>query len=138
MVEQASRPELILVVDDDPYVAEMATEALLHAGYGALFALDGYAGMSKLEQHQDIDLLFTDVVMPGIDGFRLADMATARRPNLKVLYATAYVGLARELDAAGELHGRILDKPYRPAALVAAVRDALDRGSPLPRQPSLS
>ena len=127
MVERPSRAEFILVVDDEPFVAEMATEALVHAGYDALFALDAYSGMRKLEQHQEIDLLFTDVVMPGMDGFRLADMATARRPTLRVLYTTAYVGLARELSAAGELHGRILDKPYRPDSLVAAVREALDR-----------
>lgn len=125
MVERSSRAEFVLVVDDEPFVAEMATEALLHAGYGAAFALDAYSGMRILEQHQEIDLLFTDVVMPGIDGFRLADMAVARRPKVKVLYATAYVGLARELGAAGELHGRILDKPYRPGDLVAAIREVL-------------
>ncbi len=128
MAERSSRLEFILVVDDEPAVAEMATEALLHAGYGATFALDAYAGMRKLEQYPDVDLLFTDVVMPGIDGFRFADMATARRPSLRVLYTTAYVGLARELSAAGELHGRILDKPYRPDTLVSAIRETLGHG----------
>jgi CheY-like chemotaxis protein len=125
MPYRASTPAFILVVDDEPAVAEMATETLLHAGYHASFALDAYSGMRALEQQPDIDLLFTDIVMPGIDGFRLADMATSRRPGLKVLYATAYVGLSRELLAAGEIHGRILDKPYRPAQLISAVREAL-------------
>jgi CheY-like chemotaxis protein len=125
MSSRASRPAFVLVVDDEPTVAEMATEVLLHAGYHATYALDAYSGMRELEQHADIDLLFTDIVMPGIDGFRLADMATSRRPGLKVLYATAYVGLSRELLAAGEVHGRILDKPYKPAELVSAVREAL-------------
>ena len=118
--------DFVLVVDDEPTVAEMATEALREAGYRALFALDAFAGMGQLESNKDIGLLFTDIVMPGIDGFRFADMATARRPWLKVLYTTGYMGLVRELQVAGELHGQILDKPYRPAALVAAVRRALD------------
>ena len=125
MADSSGASDFVLVVDDEPMVAEMATEALLHAGYRALFALDAYSGMGQLERNTEIDLLFTDVVMPGIDGFRFADMATARRPRLRVLYTTGYVGLARELQAAGELHGGILDKPYRPDSLVAAVRRAL-------------
>jgi DNA-binding NtrC family response regulator len=125
VAEGASHSDFVLVVDDEPMVAEMAAEALMQAGYRALFALDAYAGMGQLERNSEIDLLFTDVVMPGIDGFRLADMATARRPWLRVLYTTGYLGLARELQAAGELHGAILDKPYRPDSLVAAVKRAL-------------
>ena len=125
MVDIASHSDFVLVVDDEPMVAEMAAEALMQAGYRALFAVDAYTGMGQLERNSEIDLLFTDVVMPGIDGFRLADMATARRPWLRVLYTTGYLGLARELQAAGELHGSILDKPYRPDSLVAAVRRAL-------------
>ena len=125
MLDAISHSDFILVVDDEPMVAEMATEALLLAGYRAMFALDAYDGMGQLERNSEIDLLFTDVVMPGIDGFRLADMATARRPWLRVLYTTGYIGLARELQAAGELHGAILDKPYRPDSLVEAVKRAL-------------
>ena len=121
----AARRKNVLVVDDDQSVAELATETLLRAGFGALFAFDAYAGMRTLEQNKGIELLFTDVVMPRVDGFRFADMATARWPTLRVLYATAHVGLARELHAAGELHGRILDKPYRAASLLAAVKASL-------------
>src|SRR5262249_19201854 len=129
MIERSSRPECILVVDDEPSIAEMAMETLLHAGYTAICALDAYSGIQALEQRDDIDLLFTDIVMPGVDGFRLADMATSRRPGLRVLYTTGYVGLARELQAAGEIHGRILDKPYRPDVLISAVRDVLEEAA---------
>ena len=82
--------------------------------------------MDTLSAEPNIRLLFTDVVMPRIDGFKLADMAKMVRPDLAILYATGYIGLAQEISDAGETYGRILDKPYRPDQLVAAVREALD------------
>lgn len=125
-------PEGILVVDDEPTIAEMATEALLHAGYFATFALDAESALDKLRHAARLNLLFTDVVMPRIDGFKLAAMATLMQPDLRVLYATGYVDLASRLTAAGEPRARIIPKPYRPGDLVAAVRMMLDgnRGRP--------
>jgi DNA-binding NtrC family response regulator len=125
-----SPAESVLVVDDDVSVAEMATQALVEAGFNAKMSLDANSAMDALSSNPNIGLLFTDVVMPRIDGFKLADMAKMCRPDLTILYATGYIGLAREISDAGETHGRILDKPYRPDQLVAAVRDALkQRGS---------
>ena len=118
--------DMILVVDDDAAVAEMATQALIEAGFSAKMSLDAGAAMDTLSAEPNIRLLFTDVVMPRIDGFKLADMAKIFRPDLAILYATGYIGLAQEISDAGETYGRILDKPYRPDQLVAAVREALD------------
>ena len=118
--------EMILVVDDDVAVAEMATQALVEAGFDAKMSLDAGSAMDALSTEPDIRLLFTDIVMPRVDGFKLADMAKMYRPDLAILYATGYIGLAQEISDAGETYGRILDKPYRPDELVAAVREALD------------
>jgi CheY-like chemotaxis protein len=124
--------EGILVVDDEPLIAEMATEALLRAGYFATFALDAQSALEKLRDTIHLDLLFTDVVMPKIDGFKLAAMATVMQPDLRVLYASGYVDLARQLTAAGEPSAGILAKPYRPGDLIAAVRMMLagEKGRP--------
>ena len=73
--------------------------------------------------HPEIGLLFTDVVMPGVDGFRFADMAKTQRPDLRVLYAT---GFADRIQAYhGAVHGPILAKPYRMGELLAAIDRAL-------------
>lgn len=125
MTVHPSRLKSILVVDDEPAVARLACDILEDAGFDVRCAYDAYSGMQALEQGE-VDLLFTDIVMPRVDGFKFADMATSRRPRLKVLYTTAYIGLAQELAAAGEVHGRILDKPYRPGELVHAIEEALE------------
>ena len=117
--------QVILVVDDEPLVAELAVETLLHAGYLVTFALDAASALKILQENTEIELLFADVVMPGTDGFKLAAQAAKLRPGLKVLYASGHVDLARQLIAVGEAPGQILEKPYRPSELVIAVRTTL-------------
>jgi len=80
----------ILIVDNDDDIRDLAETVLRRAGYPVLTAADGVSAFRLLERHPEIDLLFTDIVMPKIDGLMLADMAKLRRPHLKVLYATAY------------------------------------------------
>ncbi|HLG88821.1 MAG TPA: response regulator [Alphaproteobacteria bacterium] len=126
-MESFRHPAHILVVDDEPRIAEIATEMLLHAGFIANFALDAAAAIQVVKDAPKLDLLFTDIVMPKINGFRLAAMSITLRQELRILYATAYGDLAGQLVAAGEPSAHIVNKPYRQDDLIEAVRDTLRR-----------
>ena len=117
------RAPTVLVVDDDPDVRELAAGMLREAGHAVLEASTGQEAVVLFEAHPEIDLIFTDIVMPGIDGFRVADVAKTRRPEVKILYATGFSGRAAEY--LGVVHGEILPKPYRGPQLAAAVERAL-------------
>ena len=114
---------LILVVDDDDGVRELASAILQEAGYRVLEAETGQRAIVLFEANPDIDLIFTDLVMPGLDGFKLADMTKFKRPDIKILYATAFMDLAYE--KLGVVHGHILKKPYRPNQLEQVVKETL-------------
>jgi CheY-like chemotaxis protein len=114
---------LILVVDDEPDVRELAEFVLSDAGHFVLTAKDGAEAIELVERKPDIALIFTDLVMPRMDGIELAAMARARRPHIKILYTTGFMDFAKA--KAGALHGPILGKPYRPSQLEAEVRTLL-------------
>jgi CheY-like chemotaxis protein len=110
----------ILVVDDEEGMLKVAATILRREGYQIHTARDGREGITTLRENPGIALLFTDIKMPGIDGFMLADMAKVRRPDLKVLYAT---GFSDEVSTRpGVRHGKILEKPYDPQQLREEVR----------------
>ena len=115
----------ILVVEDDELVREFAVRLIKSLGYPVACAADGMEAMRIIEESSTIDLLFTDIVMPGVDGIILADMVKQRRPMLKILYTTGYRDIARAKSEAGILHGRIIEKPYRPAELESEIRRLL-------------
>src|ERR1700679_3934668 len=75
---------LILVVDDDDAVRELAATILQDAGYRVLEAESGQRAIQLFEAHPDIGLIFTDIAMPGLDGFKLADIAKFRRPATRI------------------------------------------------------
>ncbi len=108
----------ILLVEDDPEVREIATEALEGSGYQVFAAEDAHQALSILQRGVPIDALFTDVVMPhGVDGVELANQARALRPDLPVLLASGYAReTLRTLDAAHE-DTPFIAKPYRMAEL---------------------
>ncbi|MBI3512920.1 MAG: response regulator [Proteobacteria bacterium] len=109
----------LLVVDDDPDVREIVALSLRTAGHVVLEAANAGEAIPLLRQHAEIELIFTDIVMPGTDGFRFADMAKAQRPDVRVLYTT---GFADRVEAYhGAVHGPILAKPYRMGELLAAI-----------------
>ena len=116
-------PEPILVVEDDDDVRNYAVAVLEGAGYAVLTARDAVEAFVLLEEHPNIGLMFTDVVMPRIDGLMLADMARLRHPSLRVLYTTGYMD--RVARQPGYRYGALLTKPYRSAQLEEAVRDSL-------------
>src|SRR5260221_9941046 len=114
----------VLVVDDEESMVDLAAAILRRAGYQVLTARDGHAAITALRENPGIALLFTDIKMPGIDGFMLADMAKVRRPDLKVLYVT---GFGDEVSTRpGVRHGKVLAKPYDPQQLREEVRLLLD------------
>lgn len=119
--------ETILLVEDDALVRQFAYDQLTELGYNVLVAEGGPAALEILERHSDIALLFTDVVMPGMDGWELADRALAILPELKILYTSGYM----EDDAPAhewlEKRVDLLRKPYRRAVLSTKVREMLDK-----------
>ncbi|TMJ72368.1 MAG: response regulator, partial [Alphaproteobacteria bacterium] len=87
----SGRGEMILFVEDDADVRIFATDLLRELGYDVLAAATGMEGLSLLEAHPEVRLLFTDVALPGgMTGRQLADQAVQRHPGLKVLYTTGY------------------------------------------------
>jgi PAS domain S-box-containing protein len=117
--------ETILVVEDDALVRNFVTVQLQGLGYNALAAPDGPTALAKLRNGEHVDLLFTDVVMPGgMSGRQLADEAEKIRPGMKVLYTSGY---ADTIMTEGRLDDGVLllPKPYRKGDLARMVRLAL-------------
>jgi CheY-like chemotaxis protein len=113
----------ILAVDDEDGMLDLAAVIFRRAGYNVVMARSGFEAIEALHDNPGITLLFTDIKMPGIDGFMLADMAKLSRPDLKVIYATGY---SDEVNTKpGVRHGTILEKPYSPERLREEVRLAL-------------
>lgn len=111
-------PRTILVVDDDADVRDYACAVLEDAGYRIIDAPDGETALAHLRNEAEVDLLFTDVVMPGLNGFEVARRAQEEVPGLKVLFTSGY---ATDLTAAG----RLLRKPYRPSQLAGEIAAVL-------------
>ncbi|WP_225421164.1 CHASE domain-containing protein [Sphingomonas parva] len=119
--------ELVLVVEDEEQVRDMATEALRDLGYSVVAAAGGEEALAMMAERGDITLLFTDIVMPGMNGRRLAEEARARRPDLKILFTTGYTPDAADNGGNGAAAGATLQKPYGRAELARRVRRALDQ-----------
>jgi CheY-like chemotaxis protein len=127
---------IVLVVDHDRNARRAAVSALEDAGHRVLAARNGGEAIALMDRHAGIDLLLTEVVMPGIGGFMLADIARVRRPEIKVLYATG----SREIAGlkVERLAGALLAKPLAADALRDAVDQALHAEPiPPPAQPPL-
>ena len=104
---RSEQGETVLVVDDEPSVRMLVTDVLGDLGYVAIEAADSVAGLKVLESNTRIDLLVTDVGLPGgMNGRQMADAARVRRPDLKVLFVTGYAenAVLRE-RAFGPRHG---------------------------------
>jgi len=104
--------ETVLVVEDDPAVRLMVIEALRELGYTTIEAADDRAAMPVLESEQQIDLLVTDVGLPGLNGRQIADFARLQRKNLRVLFITGYAEDAAMRDGFLEPGMEILAKPF--------------------------
>jgi CheY-like chemotaxis protein len=113
----------VLLVDDEPDLRAVVAYVLAEEGYHVLVADGAEGALALLRSPASIDLLFTDIAMPGTDGLALADAAKSLRPDLRVLYTSAYGA-----DAASHAtvrYGPVLEKPWRPAQLQAMLRELL-------------
>ncbi|MCW3835951.1 CHASE3 domain-containing protein [Sphingomonas canadensis] len=123
---QAAPGEVVLVVEDEERVRELSVDALRELGYTVIDAPDAERALDLLRGDQRVDLLFTDIVMPGMDGRRLADAARAARPGLCVLYTTGYTRNAIVHNGVLDHDVQFLAKPFTVTQLAAKVRSVLD------------
>jgi two-component system cell cycle sensor histidine kinase/response regulator CckA len=115
-----SGPYTILFVEDDEGVRESTAAILARHGFRLLVAQSSAEALRLLGQAQ-VDVLFTDVVMPGLNGIELAKHAKRLKPDLKIMFMTAYYSRAAE----AQQFGRLLFKPVRDAQIVAELSDLL-------------
>lgn len=112
-----TRRPTVLIVEDEALVREVMCLEFRDAGFEVIEAGDSDAAISHIDSDQPIDLLFTDIRLPGQrDGFGLADAARARRPELPVIYATGFTPDEVRLVP----NSRFFRKPYWPRAVVEA------------------
>jgi CheY-like chemotaxis protein len=123
--ERAGKGERILLAEDEANVRELAADALRELGYHVLEASDVPDALRIAAKEEDIDLLFTDVMLPGSrTGVDLALELRRERPDLPVLFATGYSDRAVLSRWPGKI--RLLAKPYAPAVMAQQVRACLD------------
>jgi two-component system, cell cycle sensor histidine kinase and response regulator CckA len=124
-VEELDLPTgCILFVDDEPSVRRIAGVALSRAGHDPMLAASGEEALALLASGRSVDLLVTDVVMPGMNGIELAERVRADRPGMAILFVSGYAD--RVIDAyGGDAEIEVLDKPFTPSALAERVARAL-------------
>ena len=125
----APRPgsgESVLVVEDEAVVRTLIVEVLHDLGYRALEAADGPAGLRLLQSSERIDLLVTDVGLPGINGRQLADQARVARHDLKVLFITGYAETAAMSSGFLEPGMAMMTKPFSTEALMSRIRGIIE------------
>ena len=124
---QVGGSETVLVVEDDVQVNTLAVEALRERGYQVLSASDGASALALLADAPHIDLLLTDVVLPGgMNGRQLSDAVLRKRPGIKVLYMTGYTRNAIIHHGRLDPDIDLLTKPFTADALTRKVRRILD------------
>lgn len=123
------RDRTVLLVDDDPAVRWIAGTVLEKAGYRVLQAEDGAHAIS-VAQRKDVrvDLLLTDVVMPGLDGPQVAEAVLALQPNARVLFMSGFTNDATLRAAIRNATVAFLPKPFSPESLAQRAREVLERG----------
>jgi signal transduction histidine kinase len=118
--------ETILVVEDHDGLREYSAGVLRELGYNVLEAADAETGLGLLKKQPDVDLLFTDVVLPGLNGRQLADEALKILPQLKVLFTTGYTRNAIVHDGRLDEGVSLVTKPFTYTAIASKVRAVLD------------
>jgi CheY-like chemotaxis protein len=126
--------EHVLVVEDDNLIRELVVRQLTLLGYRVTEAPDGPTGLKIICERTDIDLLFTDIVMPGgMSGYDLAEAAELLRPGLRILLTSGFSEESANQD--GRLyHRELLHKPYRRQDLANRLRKVFENGAPIVRE----
>jgi PAS domain S-box-containing protein len=122
--------EVVLLVEDNELVRKFGQDQMRSLGYRVLEASDASAALSIMRKRDDIQLLFTDVVMPGMGGHELARQALLLKPDLKVLFTSGYTRDSIIQNGKLDRGVHLLEKPYTKAALAAKVREALEGVTP--------
>ncbi|KMO39037.1 hypothetical protein VQ02_10785 [Methylobacterium variabile] len=124
---RAEQGETVLIIDDEPSIRMLVAEVLEDLGYAAIEAADGPAGLKVLQSDVRIDLLVTDVGLPGgMNGRQVADAARVTRPNLKVLFITGYAENAAVGNGYLDVGMQVLTKPFVMEALASRIRDLIE------------
>jgi PAS domain S-box-containing protein len=134
---RAALGESVLVVDDEPTVRMLVAEVLADLGYAAIEASDGPAGLRVLRSDTRVDLLVTDVGLPGgMNGRQLAEAGRRSRPDLKVLFITGYAenAVISHGHLAPGMH--VLTKPFAMEALASRIRDIIGRPDAAAQKPA--
>jgi CheY-like chemotaxis protein len=130
--EESQRPT-VLVVDDEEDLRDIMRRMLERRGFNALVAADGAQAVDTCRSHAgDIDVLLTDLTLPGVSGGDLARQAAGLRPGMRVIYIS---GLPREVAVDKGLiadDARLVKKPFTSEALVSSVRSALEEPATAP------
>ncbi len=128
---RTARHQTVLLVDDEPTVCDVVAEVLEELGYGAIRAADGAAGLKVLQSDTPIDLVITDIGLPGgMDGRQMAEAGRALRPGLKVLFITGYLESAvlDDINAVPHTGGAgtdVLTKPFAMKTLARRIDDLI-------------
>jgi len=125
MQPKARSGETVLVVEDETSVRELVIDVLNDLGYRALEAADGPASLQVLRSPERIDLLITDVGLPGMNGRQVADAAREHRPDLKVLFITGYAESAAMANGFLAPGMEMVTKPFAIDALATRIRDMI-------------
>jgi signal transduction histidine kinase/CheY-like chemotaxis protein len=128
-LQTTSSAAVVLVVEDDELVLELAADILRELGYRLLIAHDAATALQILKGDEPIDILFSDVVMPGsMSGVELAGEARRLRPRIKVLLTSGYPAMMLASQHGLEESTPLLGKPYRPQQLAENIRTVLETG----------
>ncbi len=125
-IARGTPTEIVLVVEDEPGVRNLSVDALRELGYTVIHADGAAEALRMIDAHPKIHLLFTDIIMPEMNGRQLADRAVAKRNDLKVLYTTGYTRNAVVHNGVLDPGVAFLPKPFTIDQLAAKVRQVLD------------
>lgn len=125
--ESGTGRSTVLVVEDEVFVRRLVVEAIRDEGFETIDEGDGNGALALLESNRDIDLMITDVRLPGLNGYQLAKAGLSSRPGLKVILMTGFAqeAVPEDLMRAG---AKILYKPYKINDLISFARELLPRG----------
>ncbi len=124
---QEGTGEVVLVVEDEPVVRGLVVEVLAELGYCAIEAVDGPSGLEILQSSRRVDLLITDIGLPGLNGRQIADAARVKRPDLKVLLMTGYAEAVASPSGITDPYMSLITKPFTMDLLAARVRAVIAR-----------
>jgi CheY-like chemotaxis protein len=124
---RAEAGEVVLVIEDEATVRDLVVDLLSELGYRAVEAADGPSGLKLLQSGMHLDLLITDIGLPGLNGRQVVDAARPLRPNLKVLFMTGYAENATIANGLLEPGMEMITKPFAIEALATRIRDMISR-----------